>query len=361
MNDFIPIQPFAKYCFNTDELNIERLVCSTKLKTILQKDKMNKIFYCPRDCKSSNSQSSSKTNLKKIINSKRDSKLLSKKDLNTNICDQAVREKIITNKGGQFTISKYNNSNSNNENYLNNINDERYKIKSLDYNLVGLNFMITEIKLGYIEDLSKNTVEANNILTKNYIIKINKENKNYESHSDSSFVFYKKNIVDNDEYVLIDVKLVCDDQSNTFKNPFENKEDSLTIYKIEKLHDMINGFTLWTKKIKYSELISDKNNEFTYVDDLSVKFIYLKNDKPTLSQDKIERLVYNLSSSKFICKMPKHLVLLKVKYKKAEDISNLPDIHSDCSTKFSQVYNFKSKYNHSKEVMFAFINIISSW
>jgi len=70
--DFIPAEPYSKFCFNYDELNIERLTCVAKFgslsksmnsmnsKKSKKSKSMDKIYYCPKNCKIGNQIHSNK-------------------------------------------------------------------------------------------------------------------------------------------------------------------------------------------------------------------------------------------------------------------------------------------------------------
>jgi len=188
--DFIPFVPYENFLLKKSVIyeNIEILNCKVEEKNFNFSEKIKtKIFSCPDICSQSDKYS---------------------------ICRKVFENGIIPNTGGNFILTHQN---------------QVIKYYSVEFPKIGLDHMITDIKLGYEDDYKKFSRQANAILFKNHIIKID---VNTFLNEDDSFLFYKKDLIFDknnfddinnynsenindkkfaeDSYIVINVKIVCE-------------------------------------------------------------------------------------------------------------------------------------------------------
>ncbi len=295
---FIPTSPNNQIDFTIEELNYffspKKVECSTHFN---EPQSLNQTLFCPSFCLYS-------TNL-----------------TNTpSICELALKKNYLPKIGGLIHFS------------------QKGSISYLDNYHLGLNYLITDLKLGYYEDLKKNFFSVDNLNSKNFIFKLN----NYKEYSERSFLFYKKQYALMNEFAISDVKLVCD--NTKVINPFQ--EESNESVKIDKLHDMVNGFTLWIKKIRVSEIVRTGS----YIEDVNIRFFDSNfSDKQSVLEIEFNHYLYTLDSNKFVCKINKNIILLEVKKTLLQSKSNYSDFDSSCTDTF-QSLNLHYKKFHTNQV-----------
>jgi hypothetical protein len=309
--EFIPFLPGENLCLDKKHFinNIESIECDKSFTS-----GKNKYYFCDAQCAKKEIENSSNLNKKPI-------------------CKTAFEKNIINPKGGFLSFS------------FADSNPTKY-----DFNLLGIDEMITEVKLGYIEDFKKYTREASQLIYENYKLALNIQDNN----PDDSFLFYKKNIISNkNDFVLIDIKLVCDNtvQENHIgeefsENSFINnlrKKHNINIKK-EKIHDMINGFTIMLFKIKYEDFI--KFNDLYFVEDLKLEI--LKLDSGNINKIKASNLYNNTDYNKYVCSINNKSILLNVKLNTDSNKkirSGIPGFHADMSTTHEQLIEYSEKVN----------------
>ena len=177
--DFIPFAPFEKFRLdkNTILSDVKVLSCKTTNHEIKLKDIIKKNFICPEICMESEKNS---------------------------ICRTAYENGVIPNTGGNFIISK---------------KKENLTLYGSELPKIGLDYMITDLKLGYEEDFKKFSQQANTLLFKNYMVKIE---VNSTLNEDDSFLFYKKdlikekkNLINEKIYIILNAKIICDNTQET--------------------------------------------------------------------------------------------------------------------------------------------------
>jgi hypothetical protein len=310
--EFIPFLPGENLCLDKKYFinNIESIDCE---KTFTSGK--NKFYFCDAQCSKKKTDKFSNENKKSI-------------------CKTAFDKNILTPKGGFLSFS-YADSNP---------------IK-LDFNLLGIDEMITEVKLGYIEDFKKYTREASQLIYENYKLALNIQ----DSNPDDSFLFYKRNIItDKNEFILIDIKLVCDNtiQENHIGHKMsENsyiynllKKYNIQIKK-EKIHDMINGFTIMLYKIKYDEFIN-LSKYLYFIEDLNLEILNI--DRINLDKINSSSKYSDPEYNKYVCSINKKSILLNVKLNTNTNTnfkSNIPDFHADVSTTDEQILEYSNRFN----------------
>ena len=286
---FIPIIPKKSLEFKISELNYffkpKMIDCQTNLNGT---NNLSQNIICPSFCNYSK---------------------------NSSICGKAQQEGIIPRIGGLLKL------------------DATKNLVKMENKFLGLLFFMTEIKLGYYEDIKKNFLSFENLNHQNFIFKL----KNSREMADKSFIFYKNQFVEENQYVIYDIKLVCDNSKAI--NPF-NKEDNVK-FKIDKLHDMVNGFSLWIKKIKVSDLIK---NGF-YVEDVNLRFFDINySQKSQILDIEFKNYLYTLDSNKFVCKINKNIIMLEIKKSSIQNKYNSTDFHSTCENNFQDLFKFYHKF-----------------
>lgn len=291
---FIPIPPNNIIDFEIKDLNYffepKVLKCNTKLNDL---NLNNQTVICPSFCQFS-----------------------STKFDDPYVCELALKENLLPEIGG-----------------LINYNHNR-KISRLDNYHLGLNYLITDLKLGYYEDIKKNFFSRDNLNKQNFIFKLN----NYKEISEKSFIFYKKQFVFNNEFAISDIKLVCDNAKVT--NPFHEESNENMI--IDKLHDMVNGFTLWIKKIRVSDLIITGS----FIEDVNLRFFNSNfSEKQSIMGIEFSQFLYTLDTNKFVCQMNKNIILLEIKKNLLKPISKYSDYDSSCKDTYGNLNIYFKKFN----------------
>lgn len=205
--NFIPFTPYESFKLDKSKItsDIEILNCNVNDKNYKFTEKIKtKIFLCSDPC----------------IDSEENS-----------ICKKAFNSGIIPNTGGNFITTIYNNN---------------LKFYAIEFPKSGLDYMITDLKLGYEDDFKKFSQQANTMLFKNYIVKIE---VNSTLNEDDSFLFYKKDLVidksnaleiindkdtnyNNDTFIILNAKLICDNSEEiTYAEIDKNNENSNCFYK----------------------------------------------------------------------------------------------------------------------------------
>jgi hypothetical protein len=169
--------------------------------------------------------------------------------------------------------------------------------KHLIYNLIGLDYLITEVKLGYTHEYKALEIDMKNQLNQIYTLNMDKSNI-------GSFLFYKKEM--NPTNILVDIKLACDNSNIQINLPKH--------YKIEKLHDMINGFTILLVTMSYNDYISHSAHQ--YIDYIKLG-VY---NTPIVS---------DIGANRLICSINEKKVILEYRYKRNDYITNIPNYHSN--------------------------------
>lgn len=181
--DFIPFAPYDKFRLEKPRLlrDSEALSCKATEKSVDFSEKIKtKIFVCPESCAEAQPES---------------------------LCRKAYENGVVPGSGGSLIITKQN---------------ESLKFTAAEFPKIGLDYMISDLKLGYEEDFKKFSQQANSLLFKNYIVKID---VNSTLNEDDSFLFYKKDLVfagrkaenagsakqdKEDVFIVLNAKIICD-------------------------------------------------------------------------------------------------------------------------------------------------------
>jgi hypothetical protein len=267
--DFIPFKPFEHFNIDKDDLynDIETVDCSAvNLKS--------PVGLCTHEC----------------INAP-----------TINICKSSFENNIIPFQGGLISS------------------------KVLDYGQIGLNYLITEVKLGYINEYHNFSEQVQAQLSQNYHINIDKQ-------ATGSFLFSKREVNPTKD-ILVDIKLICDNNNDAFKTSLSNE------YKIEKLHDMINGFTIL--------LIYAFKNSFgdaNFIDYIKLAVYDLQNipQAEDYNSQKYNRLICSNNDNKKI--------ILEYIYNRNDYMTNIPDIHAN-GKNFEDIHKYFKETNKSELVI----------
>ena len=109
--------------------------------------------------------------------------------------------------------------------------------------------------------------------------------------------------------------------------------------KIEKIHDIINSFTLIIIKTKYSEYLKNKNYKFLrYLDDIDLK-MFKKSEISKYKNKNKNVKGTNLIYDQFICGTDTKKIILKTKFKKFETFFGLPNFIATESTLLNDILN----------------------
>jgi len=201
--NFIPFAPYESFKLDKSKItnDIEILNCNVNEKNYKFSEKIKtKIFLCPDTCNDSEENS---------------------------ICKKAFNSGIIPNTGGNFITT---------------IHNHDLKFYAIEFPKSGLDYMITDLKLGYEDDFKKFSQQTNTFLFKNYMVKIE---VNSTLNEDDSFLFYKKDLIidknnnleninekdtnyNNDTFVILNVKVICDNSEEiTYGEIDKNNENSI--------------------------------------------------------------------------------------------------------------------------------------
>ena len=303
------------------------------------------------NCKDNNEE-----NLQEIIKTKADKSYFYCDTLcldhPNSICSRAFKENKLTPTGGLIDI------------YYN--KDNKLEFHKFDFNMLAIDLVITEVKLGYVKELIKFTEDngGKSSKLKNYVVRLNPHTHTLNSmKEDESFLFYKKSIPSNmDDFIIINAKLFCD---NSVYNPTSESINGINNFnkiKVEKIHDMLNGFSIWLYKIKYKHYLklinTDKesdyfdpamNKKIPFVDDLNLSIFsssLIKNNYEEM-QNKFNTENKN---NKFVCQINNKRIILQVKFKSnTEPIQNVIDFNADFNSKYEDlefIYSYDNYRNY---------------
>ena len=159
------------------------------------------------------------------------------KDKINSICNKAYQKGDIGRKGGIIGLKK---------------SSDKIILEHYEYPYIGIYEMMTDVKLGYYKDNSKQLNE--------YVLKMEEGDKDKK---EKSYVMYKKGIViEKDEEVITDIGLHCD-SSNGY-----NKGDNEEI-----VHDIVNEFSLIIKKELFNDFIKRDISEQHYIKDINLRIL----------------------------------------------------------------------------------------
>jgi len=215
--DFIPLVPYQNFMLEKPRIIRDSVILSCKAteKSFSFSEKLKtKIFLCPESCAEAQVES---------------------------ICRKANANGVIPASGGSIIITKQN---------------ESLKLSAAEFPKLGLDYMITDLKLGYEEDFKKFTQQANSLLFKNYMVKIDVNSTTL--NEDDSFLFYKKDLVlrkfnkaaqaqkeeegnaevvtSDDAYIVLNAKIICD---NSEEVSYSSSEDGF-----DKANERSNYYSL---------------------------------------------------------------------------------------------------------------------
>lgn len=199
--DFIPFAPYEKLILEKPAISRDSVILSCKAseKSFNFSEKIKtKIFVCPENCAEAHPES---------------------------ICRKAYENGVIPASGGSLIITKQN---------------ESLKLVPMEMPKVGLDYLISDLKLGYEEDFKKFSQQANSLLFRNYVLKID---VNSTLNEDDSFLFYKKDLVfmqqskgnaegdkgdevKDDAYVVVNAKIICDNSEEVAYNSGDNNNNN---------------------------------------------------------------------------------------------------------------------------------------
>jgi hypothetical protein len=243
-SNFIPFKPFEEFKVNRNDLNDYQLIpCSTT-------NFEGQLGLCSGGC----------TEAKTI-----------------NICKDSYEKGLILNHGGLISKHKLNNS------------------------LIGLDYLITEVKLGHFSEYNMLEKESKEQLKQSFI---------FGTNGEGSFLYYKKQINPTSHDVLIDIKLACDNVSTM--NDYIPTD---SLYRVEKLHDMINGFTITLVKMNYNDYIAKSSQYFISNIDLAVY------SNQTIADTN--------SRNRLICSQGVKKIVLEYTYSRISYTNNTPNYNSD--------------------------------
>jgi hypothetical protein len=318
-SDFIPVFD-NQFCLSKFDFfnKLEVLNCNSTLNNINIKE--NKFYFCDEQCRD---------------------EVESKSRSTINICKTAFDKGLIPYKGGLVNLV---------------VKNHQLQIDSFDYPFLGLDEGITELKLGYIEDFQKMTKESSEQKFKNYMLNLNSKDTNPEH----SFLFYKKGIIhDNLKEVLINVKILCDNSNQFLENSKilldSDYDDNESLKKLlknkirkEKIHDMINGFTIILYKISYGDYLQFQQ------DLIKISYPHLTQNTIMPLVDDVKLDIFEHASqswttpgyNQYVCSINKKTIILRVKFgkiqvnnksKSGNYVHNIPDVHGDLKTSEQEI------------------------
>lgn len=249
--DFLPFAPYEKFKLDKYKIlnDLEVLTCQVNEKNLNLKEKIKtKVFVCPESCAEAEKES---------------------------ICHIVYEAGIIPNSGGSFIITKQ---------------SENLKYYATELPKAGLDYFITDIKLGYEEDFKKFSHQANVVLFKNYIVKID---VNSTLNEDDSFIFYKKDFViskgNTDNIENINNRNSNENTNSNTNEAYKNTNaDVQSNQKLENYNGLDTYVVLNAKVIcdNSEELMDNKNQgEFDKSDDNSKIPVFLSFKKSTFHKN----------------------------------------------------------------------------
>ncbi len=107
--------------------------------------------------------------------------------------------------------------------------------------------------------------------------------------------------------------------------------------KIEKIHDIINNFTIFLFKIPYLDYL-DSYKTLSFLDDIDLK-MYKKNEIFKYKNINEPEFIYN----QFTCETASKKIILKTKFNKFENFNSLTDFIATSSTSIKNLLDYMNK------------------